>query len=259
MSLKLEKPSLFLLWTCVGVQPALRWVGSGFRRSRASLCPSPWKITSNTSDWHQQSQLGVQGHKPDHQKVKEGMMDGSMRARWEHRSSTRDGFIKGWRGRWWMNWHRRSRLSNKDSTSFFWIPSCFLICFWLEVNYWWWYPISVSLIQKENPSGVVRGRPCSDDHRHLVTRTKTAPRKHTNNLNPRRPFWHAVSDHIIAVGYRSLYSWSPLVQVTGCRALMSKRILALTLSLSDWLGAPTKSSYRVQSRSKTWLPGFSRV
>lgn len=63
------QPSLFLWWTCVGVRPASRWAGSGFRRSRASPCPSLWKITSNTSDWHQQSQLGVYGHKADHQKV----------------------------------------------------------------------------------------------------------------------------------------------------------------------------------------------
>lgn len=76
-----------LWWTCVDVRPAWRWVGNGFRRSRDSLCLSPLKITSNTSDWHESSQLGVQGHKPDQQKdgwkefirrSKGGLSDGGM-------------------------------------------------------------------------------------------------------------------------------------------------------------------------------------
>lgn len=51
-----------LSWTCVGERPAWRWAGIGFRRSRVSLCPSLWKITSSTSDWHQQSGPRRQNH-----------------------------------------------------------------------------------------------------------------------------------------------------------------------------------------------------
>lgn len=124
----------------------------------------------------------------------------------------------------------------------------FFICFWLEINYWWWYPISVSLIQKENPSGVVERRWCSDDHHHLVMRGKTAQRKHTN------PFPGGLSD-VQSVTISLLLDTAvcihgPLAQVTGCRAQMSERILALMLFWSDWLGARPKAhmAYRVDQK-----------
>lgn len=111
----------------------------------------------------------------------------------------------------------------QDSTSFFWISSCSFICFGLEINYWWWCPISVSLIQKENPSsdGTVQlsgGRDGGENnHRHLVMRIKTAPRKHTNPIPEAFLTYSQWPYHW--VGYHSVYSWSPLVQVTSCRVL----------------------------------------
>lgn len=112
----------------------------------------------------------------------------------------------------------------QDGTGFFWISSCSFICFGLEINYWWWCPISVSLIQKENPSsdGTVQfsgGRETvvKNNHRHLVMRMKTAPRKHTNPI-PEAFLTHSQWPYHW-VGYHSVYSWSPLVQVTSCRVL----------------------------------------
>lgn len=115
-------------------------------------------------------------------------------------------------------------------------PAAFSSVFWLEINYSWWYPISVSLTQTENPSywhSVVQ---------RLRVKTTTATKwwgwrvaetKHTISI-PWRPFWHSLWPYhccwILWCVFMAL-----IAQEAGCGAQTLTRILALSFFLQcDW-------------------------
>lgn len=90
----------------------------------------------------------------------------------------------------------RSKLQNQSSTSFFLISDCFffLSSFWLEINYWWWCPISVSLtLEKKTPCEAWIGSEVTETG--IKTNTTTWWRKwklqqESTLILPWRPFWH---------------------------------------------------------------------